>query len=280
MIERLKRNKQLRFVIEVAEFYFLKRVSRAASSLAYFLIMTFFPVLICANAWISMLDLDVNQIFHSLDGIVPASALNIFLDYINNLSSDGSGGMLALGVGMTMLFASAAFRQLMAAMDEIYERPRRGGVRQMLFSFAFALLLLAAIYVSVYAMITSSRLFDRAVYYLGFQNPFAGQNVAYLMMFAVLLLVVLLIYRVGSPRGKPEPPVFPGALAASIALVVASMIFSNMMGANSRYSLVYGTMSSAIILLVWLYLCGTILILGCCVNAVWYRHRKRRLGNK
>ena len=31
-----------------------------------------------------------------------------------------------------------------------------------------------------------------------------------------------------------------------------------------------------IILLVWLYLCGNILILGNVVNCVWYTHKKKR----
>ena len=43
-----------------------------------------------------------------------------------------------------------------------------------------------------------------------------------------------------------------------------------------RYSLVYGSLASVIILLVWLYLCGNILILGSVVNYVIYSHKKER----
>ena len=35
----------------------------------------------------------------------------------------------------------------------------------------------------------------------------------------------------------------------------------------------YGSLASVIILLVWLYLCGNILILGDVFNCVWYRRR-------
>ena len=45
---------------------------------------------------------------------------------------------------------------------------------------------------------------------------------------------------------------------------------------SSRYSLVYGSLASVIILLVWLYLCGNILILGNVFNYVWYRRKKVR----
>ena len=43
---------------------------------------------------------------------------------------------------------------------------------------------------------------------------------------------------------------------------------------SSRYSLVYGSLASIIIMLVWLYLCGNILLIGNLFNCVWYRHKK------
>jgi membrane protein len=48
------------------------------------------------------------------------------------------------------------------------------------------------------------------------------------------------------------------------------------MSRSTRYSLVYGSLASVIILLVWLYLCGNILILGNVANFVLYRHRQEK----
>ena len=46
-MKKLLEWKPVRFGLEVGELYFSKRVSRSAAELAYFLILTFFPVLIC-----------------------------------------------------------------------------------------------------------------------------------------------------------------------------------------------------------------------------------------
>ena len=48
------------------------------------------------------------------------------------------------------------------------------------------------------------------------------------------------------------------------------------MGNSARYSLVYGSLASVILLLVWLYLCGTILIMGNVLNYVLFTHRRER----
>ena len=55
--------------------------------------------------------------------------------------------------------------------------------------------------------------------------------------------------------------------------MAATALFSWFIGLSARYSLVYGSLASVIILLVWLYLCGNILILGDVFNCVWYRRR-------
>ncbi len=40
--------------------------------------------------------------------------------------------------------------------------------------------------------------------------------------------------------------------------------------------LVYGSLVSLIILLIWLYLCGQILFIGIVFTSVWYKHWRRR----
>ena len=52
-------------------------------------------------------------------------------------------------------------------------------------------------------------------------------------------------------------------------------MFSWFIGMSSRYALVYGSLASLIILLVWLYLCGNILLLGAAVSRTWVIRRTR-----
>ena len=97
----------------------------------------------------------------------------------------------------------------------------------------------------------------------------------FVILFCFVLMVVMLIYKATAPRSRPRPPVLTGAFLASAALVLASVVFSYFIGLSSRYSLVYGSLTSVVILLIWLYLCGTIILLGGCVNCVWYGRKKQ-----
>ena len=61
----------------------------------------------------------------------------------------------------------------------------------------------------------------------------------------------------------------------ALAMVACSGLFSWFIGMSSRYALVYGSLASLIILLVWLYFCGNILLLGAVVGRVWSRRHRR-----
>ena len=272
----------IRFVADVADVYFSKFVSRAAAELAYFLILTFFPIMICISAFVNELHLNLSGLVDHADPFLPEGGLGIFQDYLTYIDTNQSSTMLFTGAFLTILFASAAVRGLMNFMRELYGRATFRGLGQVVASVLFSVLLLATIYLSLAVVVTGNWFFHLLGQMLrleGLVERFGTwQWVKYLLLLAMVFLFILLLYRFAAPLDKPRPPVVPGALAAAAALAVASMIFSLMMGSSTRYNLIYGSLASVIIMLVWLYLCGNILILGNVLNYVLFTHRRRRCG--
>lgn len=267
----------VRFVREIVELYFSAHVSRSAAELAYFLILTVFPLLICINAFVGALHLDISTVLESLEEFLPASVITVVADYIQYVTVNQSIGMFLAGLFVTLVSASAAVRALMNIMDDIYGRTNYPGFWSIVVSVAFSILLLITIYLSMVVVLTGNWFFHLVERYLHLKNLLTDwQWLRFVLLFALVLLFILLLYRVTAPIGKPRPPVLTGAFLASVALVAASILFSMFIGMSSRYSLVYGSLASVIILLVWLYLCGNILILGNVFNCVWYRRKKKR----
>ena len=266
----------VRFGLEMAQLYFDRHVSRSAAALAYFLLLSFFPLLICVNAFISLLRLDVGAVLDAAAAILPQETLGILADYMGYIITNQSHALLLAGAGMTLFSASSAFRTLMRVMEELYGRTGYRGLRRVAASVAFSVLLLLTIYLAVAVLLTGEWLFTWLIRLLDLPAealPWEWQWFRFLLLFLLVFLFVLLTYRMAAPRGEPRPPVLTGALLAAGALVAATALFSWFIGLSSRYSLVYGSLASVIILLVWLYLCGNILILGDVFNCVWYRRR-------
>lgn len=268
----------IRFVYEFFRVFFDKKVSRTAAELAYFLTLTIFPILICVNDLFGRFQLDLSRLLSEVDKVLPAEVAAILRDYLAYLEHNQSTGMLVAGVATMVLLASAAVRALMTIMEEIYGSASFRGLWRAVASVVISGLLLVAIYLSLVVVLTGN-------WFFGFVEDFfhleylmewlrVWQWIKYVLLFGLVFLVILLLYRACLPLDKPRPPVVRGAFLASVALAAASVLFSFFIGLSARYSLIYGSLASVMILLAWLYLCGHILILGNVFNYVWHRMRQ------
>lgn len=81
---------------------------------------------------------------------------------------------------------------------------------------------------------------------------------------------IALIYHHGSPKTQSWRRVMPGAVLATFLWFPATMFFGWYVTNYANYSVVYGSLSAAIALLVWLYILSIIVLLGAEFNAQVY----------
>ena len=153
-LEAALKLRPIRFVADVVGVYFGSHISRSAAELAYFMVLTLFPIFICLSAFVGQLHLDLAGLLEEAERFLPEGVTVILGDYLRYLQSNQSTGMFLAGVFMTVLFASAAVRGLMNIMHEVYGRSTFRGVSQLVASILFSLLLLFTIYLSLVVVLT------------------------------------------------------------------------------------------------------------------------------
>lgn len=82
--------------------------------------------------------------------------------------------------------------------------------------------------------------------------------------------VMSLVYHHGLPKTQSWRRVLPGAVMASLLWFPATMFFGWYVTHYATYTVVYGSLSAAIALLVWLYIVSVIVLLGAELNAQFY----------
>ena len=80
--------------LRMADAYGRYGVARSAAALSYFLVLTLFPLLMCANFLIGSLHLDLVQILAGLSQFLPTAALSTILDYLNYAAATQSSTLL------------------------------------------------------------------------------------------------------------------------------------------------------------------------------------------
>ena len=265
--------------LRMADAYGRYGVARSAAALSYFLVLTLFPLLMCANFLIGSLHLDLEQILAGLSQFLPTAALSTILDYLNYAAATQSSTLLLACLFTILLCASAGLRTLLQTMDDLFAAPCRDGFRRLLLSFILSALFLPTMYLSVVVVLTGDWFFHMLEELLPRQLleliPLSLLShlwrwTRYLLLFCFVLLLVAAVYRLGIPKERVSRRGLWGFSAVTaLAMVGSSAVFSWFIGMSSRYALVYGSLASLIILLVWLYFCGNILLLGAVLCSVW-----------
>ncbi|NCB73745.1 MAG: YihY/virulence factor BrkB family protein [Clostridia bacterium] len=264
------------YLKELFEIYYDNHVSRSAAELSYFLTLSIFPTLICVHAMIVKFTPGITIKLDELTGFVPSDTLDIISDYLNYVAVHNSRALLTAGILGMATTSAASFRSIHSIMGDIQGVSRFRGLFATLFSFVFSLIFMAAIYFGIIVMITGGWLIGLITDVF---PSLAGLEFWTLLKFPLMLVIFILIiyglYRITAPanlRGN----YFQGAAAAAVILVLVSVLFSWFISMSTRYPLIYGSLASIIIFMLWIYICGQIVIMGNALNVVIRRHKPQK----
>jgi membrane protein len=248
-----------------------QRVTRSAAAMSYYLTISIFPILIVVYAIMTSLNISNESLYRIWEEIIPSDVLKVIQNYLHYVGGVKSTTMLLIGITVTLSSSSSAFGSLLRIMSDIQGKSRFKGFWATVFSVVVSVGLLAVIYVSGLVIVTGEWLLDFLEKSFGYAQLFEiWQWVRFAILFLLLLVVIYLIYHFSAPKEDKKVRRLPGAAVASVLLVAVSVIFSRLIGSAANYPIIYGSLASFIILMLWIYICSIILIMGNVFNFAVY----------
>ena len=269
-------------VVEIARdvysIYVKKMVARASAALSYYLTMTIFPLIICLYALFGQSYQLAMNLFNYLEQFLSPSADELIKSFLLHVAGTSGRTVLVAAITMLVISASAAVRVLQGTINEMQGGHRFRAVTDFLISFALAVALLLAVYLSMVVLLTGHWFLDWAQQ--TFSIRLADQSwvwTRFILLGGIAFLLFWGMFGFMRPRND-RYLVLPGALLATLGIVAISTIFSRLIASSTRYSLVYGSLASLILLMLWLYLICQAIFVGASLN-IAVRDRKRRRHN-
>ena len=257
------RGRAVRVLRDMAETFVRTQVARSAAALSYYLAISVFPFLICVSAILGSIHVQQSAMIAFLTEILPANVNSVITGILYYMGGYNSNLIIGIGIVALLTSSSAAFRSFTGIMGEIQGKRRFGGVWGGIFSFAFSIALIVAIYISGFVILSGEWLMQILETNLGFGDIFARWKwIRFVFLFLLLFGFIYGVYIMSAPKEIKRTHRLPGAFTASVVLVTASAVYSRMITASIKYALIYGSLASFIIIMIWLYTCGIILIMG------------------
>ena len=241
-----------------------------AAELAYYFLLALFPMLIFLTSLVGFLPGLREAIFTALGKFVPGEAMRLVSETISDVTRHRSGGLISFGVLGALWAASGGVTAVMGTLNAAYDaREERSFWKIRLIAISLTVMLTLLVVGGTALVMFGDRF---AVWFgerLGMGASFTviWGVIHYLVGLALLFLGLELIYYFGPNVEQDWKWVTPGAVFAVVSMVVASLLFSLYLRLAPDYSATYGSLGAVIVLMLWLYLMGAVILIGGEVNA-------------
>lgn len=253
--------------------------SGMAAQLAYYFLLAIFPLLIFLLTLVPLFQIDQATITQMIEGYAPSNIASMLDSTLSDVLSSSSGGLLSVGLIVTLWSASNGMTALMNAFNVAYDvEDNRNFIVSKLLSIMFTVVLSLSVILTFVLIVFGEQIGNLMFGVIGLDSQFQTLwNILRSILPLLLVFVVFLVMYTTAPNVRLKvKSVLPGALFTTIAFLLASWGFSLYISNFSNYSATYGSIAGVIILILWLYITGVIIILGAQINAIMHKRTLRK----
>lgn len=244
-----------------------------AAAMAYYLLLALFPFFLFLTTLIGYLPVPdlLEFILKSIRDLLPTQVFELVQDNIRKLFADKKGGLLSIGILLALWTSSNSVTSIMNVMNRLYEvkegRPFwKVRLTAVLLVTGLSIVFLLALLLLMFGPKIGSFIADLT--HLGHLFEIAWNILMVPVILLLLVLAVAVIYYFTPDVEQDWRWISPGAVFAIPAWVLMSLAFSYYINNFGSYDKTYGSIGAVIVLLLWLYLSGFIILVGAEINAV------------
>jgi len=249
-------------------------LSSGAAALAFYIVLALFPAAIFVLSLLPYLPIPrlEQAIMDLVRQALPGSAADLFTGTVKNVVSRRSGGLLSFGFVFALWSASKGMRAMMRQLNLVndVEEKRsflRAQATAVLLTVMFFVLVVGALALVVFGGVAHSYIGDRFGWSTGLSLVFAGLR--WVIIVAALHLALALVYHF-APCHEDRRFVFfsRGSVFATCGLLATSVAFKLYVSHFANYQAIYGSLGAMIVLLMWLFAAGWVILFGAEINYV------------
>ena len=257
--------------------YYLHDVARDSAALTYYLLFAIFPLLIFVSTLLGVLELDIASITAVLAPILPSDVVDIIRTYLEYVAANQSRQLLWFSLVFSIWFPMRSTGCLMHSLRKAFGRSAPENILLgQLHTLLFTIWMIFVIGLTL-ALVVVGR---RALYFLSGFLPLSETFISvwgylrFIILGLVMAISLGILYQLALGQRRPLREVLPGVGSSLAAWLLLSMAFSYYVENMARYAQLYGSIATIVVVLLWLYMSGQVLILGAELSASLI-HRKK-----
>lgn len=246
-------------------------VMQGAAAMAYYLLLSLIPLLLVLANVIPLLPLSPDQAISFIENSFPPDVATMLVPVVEDYLASASGGAISIGLLASIWSASNVFSTLRRVLDKVYGVELKNNfiiarVLSLVIMIAILLLVGSALFVFVFG----EQILDFVRDYFEIEIPILQGflHVRWITLPLILIIVTFIIYQFLPNHHLKLKYSIPGAILASVGLVILSQTFtiiSRLMGGDA---ITNQTLGGFIVLMLFLFLSNTVILFGALINTL------------
>ncbi|MCQ6275205.1 YihY/virulence factor BrkB family protein [Bacillus sp. V3B] len=244
-----------------------------AAQLAYFFLLSLFPLLIFIVTLFPYLPITQEDLLSLVRDFAPSGTMELIETNLAQMSQK-NGALLSLGIIGTIWSASNGINAIVKALNRAYEvKEGRSFLKTRMMAILLTLAMILVIVVALILPVFGKQIgvFLFSIFKLS-DEFIKGWNAFRWLISSVIIFVIFIgLYWLAPNKKFACRSAIPGAVFATVGWILTSYAFSFYVSNFGNYSATYGSIGAIIVLMIWFYISGIIIIIGGEVNAFYIK---------
>lgn len=255
-----------------------KHVSAYAAKTAYFIMLSFIPCLMLLFTMIQFTSLSKADVMTLFVKIFPDTIDALVISIIDEIYGK-SITTISVSVLVVLWSAGKGITAIIQGLNSVFDvEETRNYLMLRIYGAFYTVLMILMILVLLVLIV-----FGNKIQGIILENVPMLHNVTdtilrgrYLISLPLLMFIFAVIYHFMPNRKGTFKQQLPGAVFAAISWSLFSFFFSLYVDYFSNMTNMYGSLTTLIVVMLWLYICMYLMLIGAVINSI-YMEKKRQL---
>lgn len=257
------------------------RINEISAQCSYYVILSFIPFLILLLTLIQYTNIGQEQLFNIISKLIPSSMNEIVLGIVREVYSK-SIGTVSVSLVFTLISAHKGLFALINGLRTIYDYENhkiKSAIYLRIISILKTAVFIVLVTIGAIILVFGNTIITTIQEKFGLLEDYtiAYRLLTQLTFVFIAFIVFLLLYKFLPGYKITLKSQIPGAIFASVALIIISFVFSKYLDIFKGFSITYGSLTVLMLIMMWTYTCFYVTFLGAEINKFLSKTNVRNL---
>jgi membrane protein len=261
-------------------------ITSRASAISFNFFLAIFPSLIFIFTIIPFIPIENFQttLLALIHDFVPKTAYETIKETVEDIVTRPRGGLLSIGFILTLYFSTNGINSLMEAFNNTYHTiETRSVFRQRLISALLVFILSVLLIISIGLMTLGPVILSVIIPEKILESTFYSILIlmlTWLVTLSTLFFAISFIYYLAPARRRDFRFISAGSSLATFLVILTTLGFNFYVDNFSKYNVLYGSIGTLMVVLLWIYFNAISLLIGFELNASIFNAKRENLEIK